>query len=79
MRMISMGGGFTECFAPTNSFEGYGGLAIASQYIAPTHLPVVGFYANMERFQELVPLLPHLCPPSVPGGVGVCGVYSESP
>ena len=30
------------------------------------------FGANTERFQGLVPLLPHLCPLSVPKG-GVCG------
>ena len=35
------------------------------------------FGANAERFQGLVPLLPHLCPLSVPE-VGVCGVCSES-
>ena len=34
--------------------------------------------ANTERFQGLVPLLPRLCPLSVPKG-GVCGVHSESP
>ena len=38
----------------------------------------VTFHANTERFRGLVPLLPHLCPLSVPE-VGVCGVYSESP
>ena len=37
-----------------------------------------GFHANTERFQGLVPFLPHLCPLTVPKG-GVCGVYSESP
>ena len=31
---------------------------------------VVGFYANTERFQGLVPLLPYLCPLSVPRGRG---------
>ena len=36
------------------------------------------FGANTERFQGLAPLLPHLCPLSVPKG-GVCGVYLESP
>ena len=35
-------------------------------------------YANIVGFRGLVPLLPHLCPLSVPE-VGVCGVYSESP
>ena len=34
-------------------------------------------HANTERFQGSDPLLPHLCPLSVPK-VGVCGVYSES-
>ena len=38
----------------------------------------VTFHANTERFRGSVPLLPHLCPLSVPE-VGVCGVYSESP
>ena len=33
-------------------------------------LEVVGFYARTERFQGLVPLLPHLCPVSVPRGGG---------
>ena len=35
------------------------------------------FGANTERFQGLVPLLPHLCPLSVPKG-GVCGVYRKA-
>ena len=34
--------------------------------------------ANTERFQGSDPLLPHLCPLSVPK-VGVCGIYLESP
>ena len=34
--------------------------------------------ANTEHFQGSDPLLPHLCPLSVPK-VGVCGVYSENP
>ena len=34
--------------------------------------------ANFVRFWGSVPLLPHLCPLSVPE-VGVCGVYSETP
>ena len=39
-----------------------------------------GFHANTERFQGLVPFLPHLCPLTVPKGTnGVCGVYLESP
>ena len=35
-------------------------------------------YANFVGFRGSVPLLPHLCPLSVPE-VGVCGVYLESP
>ena len=38
-----------------------------------TSYGVVAFHANMEFFQGLVPLLPHLCPLSVPQGGG--GVY----
>ena len=34
--------------------------------------------ANFLGFRGSVPLLPHLCPLSVPE-VGVCGVYLESP
>ena len=44
----------------------------------PISLWDVTFHANTERFRGSVPLLPHLCPLSVPE-VGVCGVYSESP
>ena len=42
-------------------------------------LGVVGFYANTERFQGLVPLLPHFRPLSVPKGGSFCVVYLESP
>ena len=38
----------------------------------------VADYANFVGFRGSVPLLPHLCPLSVPE-VWVCGVYSESP
>ena len=34
--------------------------------------------ANFVGFRGSVPLLPHLCPLSVPK-VGLCGVFSESP
>ena len=44
----------------------------------PMSLGDVENCANSLGFRGLVPLLPHLCPLSVPEVV-VCGVYSESP
>ena len=41
-------------------------------------LGIVADCANFVRFRGSKPLLPHLCPLSVPE-VGVYGVYSESP
>ena len=53
------------------------------RHLQPAHqdaisLGDVGDNASFLGFRGSVPLLPHLCPLSVPE-VGVCGVYSESP
>ena len=37
----------------------------------------VGFGANTERFQGLVPFLPHLYPLSVPKGGGYVGIFGK--
>ena len=35
------------------------------------------FGANTERFQGFLPLLPHLCPLSVPKGGGMWGIFGK--
>ena len=47
-----------------------GGFGLTTRIVAMISLGVFAFHANTERFQGLVPLLPHLCPLSVPKGGG---------
>ena len=68
--------------ATTGALDPYGppsiSLSISLSLSLSLSLWDTAFGANTKRFEGLVPLLPHLCPLSIPKG-GVCGVYSESP